>query len=568
MATDEPEVITLEDRINALEVELARLRETPGTLGWPNVPTIAQGFAAHRWQRRDGATPAEGLPPTYVSEAPADGYYYGRVNYTWQQVVEEAPELTSRRSDTGWARASFGSAVPWISLDDVLAPYLTDAPADQYTWGRRNGNWQQLEQVFASTNSPQFLGTPSAPTAPPADNSLQIANTTFVTDAIAAGSGGIPDVPATSGAYARFRSGGTTDWMDFGALRVASLDSPQFAGAPTAPTVGAGSNSDAIATTQWIQNQFNVRDFLSRNGGSMIGPLITIPGSGPTSPGIGIGDNSTGFYRPGPGLLNASVSGVNVSQFMTAVCAFFVPINVGNNVIQAVGDPANATDALNVRTGDSRYLQQSGGFITGALQLLFTPAVPNDATNKGYVDNAIGAVATPTTLRTQAFEPNQVVIPSPTANVVIFDQNVDVPAVGLRYLLVTVDPLFACDQPATNPWSLVYACLLSPPGVEVPVLAFKIGNGTTDFLRSPVSFRVVVDATPGSIRVQLVVRTDTVNPPLTQLGANSTIASMHTVVTVTDLGPVGGSENAEEAQPSRAGRRQRSATRSDHRRPA
>lgn len=567
MATDEPEVITLEDRINALEVELARLRETPGTLGWPNDPTIAQGFVAHRWQRRDGATPTGGLPPTYVSEAPADGYYYGRYNYTWQQVVEEAPALTARRSVAGYARAPFGSPLTWMNLDDVLANYLTDAPADQYTWGRRNGNWQQLETVFASTNSPMFLGTPSAPTAPPGDSSLVLANTTFVNAAIAAGGGGIPDVPDVSGAYARTASGpdGTTKaWMDFNALGVASLNSPIFTGSPTAPSPSPDATGPQLATAQFVS-----ANYLPRAGGQMTGPLITQAGSSPTNLGVAIGDNSTGLYRPTNGVMVVSVGGAAVAQFMPVTVAFFVSANLGGNPINGLGDPTLSSDAVNLRSADARYLRPAvGGIVTGPLQVTTPPVIPNDATNKGYVDNAIGAVATPTTLRTQAFEPNQVVIPSPTANVVIFDQNVDVPAVGLRYLLVTVDPLFACDQPATNPWSLVYACLLSPPGVEVPVLAFKIGNGTTDFLRSPVSFRVVVDATPGSIRVQLVVRTDTVNPPLTQLGANSTIASMHTVVTVTDLGPVGGSENAEEAQPSRAGRRQRSATRSDHRRPA
>lgn len=541
---------TIDERIDRLEHEIARLRSEREArfTGWPNVPTQAQGFLAGRWQRRDGSD----YPELSIPESPYDQYYYGRHQGGWAQVVEEAPDLTARLSTTGWARASFGSDVPWISLDDVLANYLPDdAPVDGFTYGRRNNFWQQLEQVFASTNSPMFLGTPSAPTAPPGDASLQLANTTFVMEAIAAGGGGgIPDVPEASGAYARMRSGGLTDWVDFNVLRVASLDSPQFAGVPTAPTAGAGSNSDQLATTVWVQNQFNVRDYLPRVGGSMDGPLITVAGTGPTNPGLGIGDNSTGFFRSGPGLLNVSAGGVGIAQFMSLVAAFFVPVNIGNNPINAVGDPANATDALNLRTGDSRYLQPAaadarylqlaaGGIIAGPLQVLTPPVIPNDATNKGYVDNAIGAVATPTTLRTQAFEPNQVVIPSPTGNVVIFDQNVDVPAVGLRYLLVTVDPLFACDQPATNPWSLVYACLLSPPGIVVPVLAFKIGNGTTDFLRSPVSFRVVVDASPGSIRVQLMVRTDTVNPPLTQLGANSTIASMHTVVTVTDLGPVG-----------------------------
>ena len=59
-------------RIAALEDRLAA-EQVPTAAAWPTPATLDQGFLAGRWQRRDGATPAEGLPPSYVSEAPADG---------------------------------------------------------------------------------------------------------------------------------------------------------------------------------------------------------------------------------------------------------------------------------------------------------------------------------------------------------------------------------------------------------------------------------------------------------------------------------------------------------------
>jgi hypothetical protein len=114
-----------ERRLAELEAQMAQVNELMA--GWPTPATLLQGFLAGRFQRRDGhgyTQPIENIP-----EAPATGLYYGRHNYTWQPVVEEAPELTSRRSITGWARASFGSDTPWISLDDVLANY---APAGNY----------------------------------------------------------------------------------------------------------------------------------------------------------------------------------------------------------------------------------------------------------------------------------------------------------------------------------------------------------------------------------------------------------------------------------------------------
>ena len=87
----------LTQRIDRLERDLAKLlseRETAFT-GWPSAPTIAQGFMAGRWQRRDGAD----YPALSIPEAPSDQNYYGRYQGTWQPVVEEAPGLTARRSN-------------------------------------------------------------------------------------------------------------------------------------------------------------------------------------------------------------------------------------------------------------------------------------------------------------------------------------------------------------------------------------------------------------------------------------------------------------------------------------
>jgi hypothetical protein len=109
------------------ELEVAVARATPGQLQWPTDATITLGFLAGRWQRRDGdgyTQPIENIP-----EAPFDSNYYGRYQYTWQPVVEEAPAATSRRSTYGWARASAGSDITWISLDDILANFQ---PAGEY----------------------------------------------------------------------------------------------------------------------------------------------------------------------------------------------------------------------------------------------------------------------------------------------------------------------------------------------------------------------------------------------------------------------------------------------------
>jgi hypothetical protein len=150
--SDAPTTDDLTARIDRLERDLARLlseRETALT-GWPNEPTIAQGFMAGRWQRRDGNSYTQEL--ANIPEAPYDNNYYGRYQYTWQPVVEEAPAATSRRSTYGWARASAGSAVTWISLDDILANFQ---PAGNY-----------LDKAGGQMTGPLISMTGGGPTNP------------------------------------------------------------------------------------------------------------------------------------------------------------------------------------------------------------------------------------------------------------------------------------------------------------------------------------------------------------------------------------------------------------------
>ena len=258
--TDAPAPDELTARIDRLEHEIAKLRSEReiALTGWPSAPTIAQGFMSGRWQRRDGAD----YPTLSIPEAPSDQNYYGRYQGTWQPVVEEAPGLTARRSTYGWARASAGSAVTWLSLDDILADFQ---PAGEYA---------------------------------PAGN------------------------------------------------------------------------------------------YLDKAGGQMAGPLISRDGGSAANPGIAIGENSTGFYRTAGNLLVTTVSGQIVTQIQAAVAAFFVPVNFANYPLNSVGDPANATDAVNLRFADARYervgssggdfLPLSGGSMTGDINLVGTsgPTVP------------------------------------------------------------------------------------------------------------------------------------------------------------------------------------------------
>lgn len=435
----------------------------------------------------------------------------------------------------------------------------------------------------------------------------------------AGGGGGIPDVPDASGAYARTRTPAGTDWTDFNTLRVASLDSPQFAGSPSAPSPPPGDTSPRLATAQFV-----AANFLDRAGGAMSGPFVSSFGAEVTNVGLGIGDPSTGFFRVGSTLI-LSVGGALTMQFFPASGVMMTaPLSMAGQRITALGDATLADDAMNRRSGDARYLPLGGGTLAGNLQLLSpagpddeiglylggrdariywgnaivmqrggagesvyienhngsnrsevltqllgdarylqpstadarylqliaggivagpvqiltAPVIANDAANKGYVDTAVAAAVAPTAFRTFAYTPNDFTIAAPSAAAAFLDVNVTLPTggTGIRNVLVSIEPLFAANDPQGTMWELFYSTDLI--ALEVPVEAYKISNNTSSFFRSSAKIVAAVDASSGSIRVQVRVRCTTVGPALTQAGVGGTLApDMRTVVTVQDLGP-------------------------------
>lgn len=120
-------------------------------------------------------------------------------------------------------------------------------------------------------DSPNFTGTPTAPTAPPGTATDQIATTAFVDAALAGG----PFAP---------------------------LASPNFSGSPTAPTPAAGVSDGQLATTAFVMNavqdsvtgvvSFNTRtgivtleeaDIANAGGAVLNSPIFTGTPSGPTA---------------------------------------------------------------------------------------------------------------------------------------------------------------------------------------------------------------------------------------------------------------------------------------------
>jgi hypothetical protein len=286
---------------------------------------------------------------------------------------------------------------------------LPEAPFDEFSYGRRQGGWEpvapdvtalgahvrlrdatgnrweDLSPTLANTaplDSPIFIGSPQAPTPPNGDASNRLATTQFVADNAGSGGGdGVPEIPAAFEVYARERFvGGLADWTPISAT-FARLLSPAFSGTPTAPTPPLGDSSTRLSTTEYIG-----REFLHRNGGSLTGPLIGMMGGSVAAVSLGVGDNATGFYRAGAALC-LSLGGAIHTQFLSNETMMVMRLNMATQPIQNVADATMATDAMNRRASDARYLQTAvGGIVNGPILLFATPVVDNDVVNKRYVD--------------------------------------------------------------------------------------------------------------------------------------------------------------------------------------
>ena len=107
----------------------------------------------------------------------------------------------------------------------------------------------------APLDSPSLTGTPQAPTAPPGTNTQQLANTAFVRAAIAAlinsSPGTLDTLSELAAALGNDANFATT--MTNALAAKAPLASPVLTGTPMAPTAVAGTSTQQLATTAFVQ---------------------------------------------------------------------------------------------------------------------------------------------------------------------------------------------------------------------------------------------------------------------------------------------------------------------------
>ena len=108
-----------------------------------------------------------------------------------------------------------------------------------------------IGNAYAPINSPSFTGTPAAPTATASDSSTRVATTAFVQAQKAdMALTGTPTAPTAVSATDNTQIATT-------AFVQAQKISPQFTGTPLSTTAGSADNSTRIATTAFVQAQKN-----------------------------------------------------------------------------------------------------------------------------------------------------------------------------------------------------------------------------------------------------------------------------------------------------------------------
>jgi hypothetical protein len=587
---DNPELDAALARIAELEQRLVRIEAQllPGQTPTPG--TQEQGYLAGRWNRRDPQYTGGGLAE--VPEAPSDLNTYGRFQQTWQPVVEEAPATVSGRRLAYNAYARHGTD-KWVHMDVVLADYVEDVPiangvyararnpdgtgwtevsgsagipdvpegSGAYARTRLSGNpatWTNLNEMrIASLDSPAFQGSPTVtPTPPTGANSALLANTEFVARDFLPKTGG-----QLSGPLIAVQGGGLTNlglavgdnatgWYRSGNVLVMSVsgafvqqwlvDMVQMA----VPIMMGGTNKitnlgDATAP----QDALNLRtadaryaaigsgggNFLPISGGTLTGELVTQPGTGIRDLGIGIGDNSTGFYRNGAALVTMALGFplMTVDGDSRSV-AIIGPLTMAGSPIHNVANPTAPTDALNQQSGDARYpTLAGGGIITGPLQLYQTPFVPNDVTTKNYVDVAILNARSPTVLYDL---PADVAFPGDGAWHLLAQVPFVLTRTGISRIQVTLN---ANVRGVNNVAALV--ARLAEGGAERSIFGFGISPGGES-----VGFvcNLYYDSAAGAMTIPIEMTSTSLGSPpqpFTILGGSGPARSQ---IVIVDLGPV------------------------------
>ena len=146
-------------------------------------------------------------------------------------------------------------------------------------------------------------------------------------------------------------------------------------------------NADVI-DAQMAANAAAVGNYLPLTGGTLSGPL-QLPNGTLVAPGLAFGAaDGTGLSRAANALV-FGVQGNMILAMFAGSAQFYSPLGMLNNPITQLADAVNPGDALNMRSGDARYLQLSGGQLSGPLALAADPATAMQPVTLQYLTAAV-----------------------------------------------------------------------------------------------------------------------------------------------------------------------------------
>jgi hypothetical protein len=228
---------------------------SPANPGWPDITRFE---VTERVLGGDGGplnrAPLELLERSEFLKKKIDDAVAGALTFEYANRLKSVRTITMT-GDGSWF-VSFdgsGNVTAAMTLADTgiaagTYPVVTFDSKGRATAGR-------ALQSADLPNNATLTGTPTAPTAAPGTNNLQIANAAFVQAAIAALVASSPaaldtlnELAAALGNDANF----ATTMTNALALK-APLDSPPLTGNPTAPTPAQFDNDTSLATTEFVQ---------------------------------------------------------------------------------------------------------------------------------------------------------------------------------------------------------------------------------------------------------------------------------------------------------------------------
>jgi hypothetical protein len=241
---------------------------------------------------------------------------------------------------------------------------------------------------------PAFTGVPTAPTATVGTATTQLATTAFVHAAIAAIAAGVTSFNTRTGVV-------TLTTADITGAGGAPIASPNFSGAPTAPTAPQTSNDTTVATTAYVRAALAAGNVVSWNGRT---GAVTLQANDLSAVG--------GALLAGPAFSGAptaptAVAGTSTTQLATTAFVAAALASVGG--VTSFNGRAGAVTmtVADVNAAGGPYLPMTGGTLSGTLSATAFSVVPASGpaqlylikSGSGTTNQIVGTTGNGTALR-------------------------------------------------------------------------------------------------------------------------------------------------------------------------